>query len=85
MLQKPQEAAFVYYLVTKEKYFHKPQLESVWRSCEWMRDHAKQNGVTIIAMPRIACGLDGLKWEDVKAMLVDVFMDTGIRIQVYTL
>lgn len=77
--------AFVYYLLTKERYFHKPTLESVRQSCVWMRDHALQHNVQTIAMPRIACGLDGLLWSDVKAMLCDVFDNTGISIRVYTL
>lgn len=83
VLHKPgQGNAFVYYLVTKSRYFHKPTLQSVRRSCEWM---TLRNEVNCIAMPRIACGLDGLRWPDVKEVLADVFSNTNITIQVYTL
>ena len=77
--------AFVYYLVTKPRYFHKPTLASVRASCLWMRDHAVEHGVELIAMPRIACGLDRLRWPDVEEMLVHVFAGTGIKLQVYSL
>lgn len=31
-------------------------------------------------MPKIGCGLDGLKWEDVKASVQDIFKDTDVEI-----
>ena len=77
--------AFVYYLITKERYFHKPTLAAVQQSCEWMRDHALEHNVKSICMPRIACGLDGLEWSTVRDMLCHVFCDSGIIIHVYTL
>ena len=43
---------YVYYLVTKKRYFHKPTLATVRQSCEWMRNHALRHGVTCIAMCR---------------------------------
>lgn len=75
----------MYNLVTKPRYFDKPTLASVKQSWEWMRNHAKHHYVTCIAMPRIACGLDGLEWLQVKEMLVDVFHTTNITIQVFCL
>ncbi len=75
----------MYYLITKPRYFNKPALADVKRSCVWMRDHAIANAVTHIAMPRIGCGLDGLQWADVRAMLVDVFAETSVRLSVYRL
>lgn len=34
---------------------------------------------------RIGCGLDGLQWEKVSAILEEVFENTDIKITVYTL
>eukprot|EP00977_Amphora_coffeiformis_P018821 scaffold6750_cov160-Amphora_coffeaeformis.AAC.5 len=86
VLQKlGQEHAFVYYLVTKRRYFQKPSMQALRASCEWMRDHAVQNEVGTIAMPLLGCGLDGLLWVEVEEMLRDVFSLTGIRLQVYRL
>ncbi|XP_041712256.1 ADP-ribose glycohydrolase OARD1 isoform X2 [Coregonus clupeaformis] len=76
---------FVYYLITKEKYSHKPTYDSLRKSLEDMKSHCLQNGVTGISMPRIGCGLDGLSWDKVEEMLEQVFQPTDIRITVYTL
>jgi O-acetyl-ADP-ribose deacetylase (regulator of RNase III) len=81
----PANKRWVYYLITKARYFNKPTLADLRKSIVWMRDHALKNGVTHIAMPRLGCGLDGLKWEDVKAVLREVFDGTNIRISVYRL
>ena len=80
-----QQHAFVYYLVTKRRYFQKPSMRNLVASCEWMRDHAVRNQVRTLAMPLLGCGLDGLVWEEVEEMLRDVFSLTGIRLQVYRL
>ena len=43
----------VFYLVTKERYFHKPTMSSLESSLRVMRDLCKQNEVDHLAMPRI--------------------------------
>lgn len=45
---------FVYYLITKPKYFHKPPYDALRRTLVSMRDHAAANGVERIAVPRCA-------------------------------
>uniref|UniRef100_A0A8C8JEI6 Macro domain-containing protein n=1 Tax=Oncorhynchus tshawytscha TaxID=74940 RepID=A0A8C8JEI6_ONCTS len=76
---------FVYYLITKEKYSHKPTYDNLRQSLEDMKSHCLQNGVTGISMPRIGCGLDRLSWDKVEEMLKQVFQPTDISITVYTL
>lgn len=75
----------VYNLVTKEKYWHKPTLDSLREALLDMRATAREDGVKKIAMPRIGCGLDRLSWEDVKPMIQEVFADTDIEILVCSL
>ncbi|KAK4292647.1 hypothetical protein Pmani_034602 [Petrolisthes manimaculis] len=75
----------IYYLVTKERYWHKPTYLSLRSSLEAMKSHALQHSVTAIAMPRIGCGLDGLVWDRVREILTDIFKDTDIKISVYTI
>ncbi|KAJ3002646.1 ADP-ribose glycohydrolase oard1, partial [Thoreauomyces humboldtii] len=48
-----------------------------------MRDECVQRGVRVVAMPRIGCGLDGLRWGDVREMLSDVFGQTDVHVDVY--
>lgn len=72
----------VFNLITKERYWHKPTLESVREAVEKMKEIALQENIKKIAMPRIASGLDRLNWVDVKAMIMDAFNDTDIHILV---
>lgn len=44
---------FVYYLVTKERYWNQPTYQTLTSSLEKMRDHAVNNGVKMICMPKI--------------------------------
>ncbi|XP_013866335.1 ADP-ribose glycohydrolase OARD1 [Austrofundulus limnaeus] len=76
---------FIYYLITKKKYTHRPTYDSLKHSLEDMKSHCVENGVTRISMPRIGCGLDGLKWSEVLMILEQVFKHTGISITVYSL
>ncbi|XP_067303408.1 ADP-ribose glycohydrolase OARD1 [Pseudorasbora parva] len=76
---------FVYYLVTKKKYYQKPTYDILRKSLVSMREHCLANGVNSISMPRIGCGLDKLKWEHVSSIITEVFQDTNITITVYTI
>eukprot|EP01083_Nonionella_stella_P163458 538064_1 len=76
---------FIYYLITKEKYWNKPTYMSLRQSLESMRHHARNNNVKHIAMPRIGCGLDKLVWSKVEDIVNDVFSDSHSSITVYSL
>ena len=76
---------FVYNLVTKENYWEKPTYGTLRSSLERMKEHAEQNSVRKICMPRIGCGLDRLKWTKVKQMVIDVFKNDQMEIVVYVL
>jgi len=77
------EGKWIYYLVTKERFFHKPTYASIESSIRAMKQHAVEHKVTDIALPRIGCGLDKLEWPKVKKMLETAFCDTGIRLSIY--
>ncbi|XP_055045035.2 ADP-ribose glycohydrolase OARD1 isoform X1 [Misgurnus anguillicaudatus] len=76
---------FVYYLITKPKYYQKPTYETLRESLVCMRDHCLANGVERISMPRIGCGLDKLKWENVSSIITEVFQNTDVCITVYSI
>ncbi|NXC48141.1 OARD1 deacetylase, partial [Penelope pileata] len=76
---------YIYYLITKKKVSHKPTYDDMRKSLQAMKTHSLNNGVTDISMPKIGCGLDGLDWDKVSAILGEVFEDTDIKITVYTL
>ena len=69
-------------LVTKERYFHKPTLETLRSALEDMKKVCEEYRIHKVAMPQIGCGLDRLNWNDVKPMIQSVFADTDIEIMV---
>jgi hypothetical protein len=73
----------VYYMITKDKFHHKPRLDDFKSSLTQLREAAVKDQVTAISMPRIGCGLDGLVWNVVKPLICEAFAGTGIVINVY--
>ena len=76
----------IYNLVTKKNAWDKPLLSDLKNSLITCRNFSLSDGIKILAMPRIGCGLDGLNWEkQVKPMLEEVFENTNIKILVVNL
>ena len=69
-------------LVTKERYFHKPTLETLRQALENLRGQALEMGLKSLAMPKIGCGLDRLEWSDVRGIIQEVFAETNFNILV---
>lgn len=69
-------------LITKERYFNKPTLETMRIALLRMKEICYEKEITKIAMPTIGAGLDRLDWNDVKELLKTVFEDTDIEISV---
>ncbi|KAK1801517.1 hypothetical protein P4O66_004579 [Electrophorus voltai] len=57
---------FVYYLITKKRYNHKPTYETLRQSLEAMKAHCIASGVTRLSMPRFV----GLLAEDQAWLLI---------------
>ena len=76
----------VFNLVTKERYWHKPTLQTLEKS---LRDMKKQildicpaDKTIKLAIPLIGCDIDRLLWSQVKPLIVSVFEDVDIEILV---
>lgn len=69
-------------LVTKERCFQKPTLETLRYALEDMKKVCQEYRIRKVAMPQIGCGLDRLSWDDVKPMIQSVFEDMDIEIMV---
>ena len=76
------EKAIVSNLVTKERYFHKPTLETLKQSLIDLREQAFSRKIKKLAMPKIGCGLDKLHWENVSEIIKEVFGDTDTEVLV---
>lgn len=72
----------IYNLITKEKYWHKPTYQSFEKSLEKLVELCVDSNVNHLAMPKIGCGLDRLKWNMVKEMIIEAFGNTDIEIVV---
>ena len=70
-------------LVTKERYFHKPTLQTMREALADMKRQACAQGVKHIKMPAIGCGLDRLAWADVRRLIIEIFTDTDINVTVF--
>lgn len=69
-------------LITKGHYFDKPTLTTLKESLQVMKSQMCLDIDNHIAMPKIGCGLDRLKWNDVEQIIKEVFADTDVEILV---
>lgn len=77
-------ARYVFYLVTKEFYYSYPLYSDVEKSLKRMARLCQENEVKKVAMPRIGCGLDMLKWNIVARIIDKVFDNSGISVSIYS-
>ena len=76
---------YIYNLVTKEKYWYKPDMQTLATTLQNLQAHATMHGVSTIALPRNGCGLDQMNWQDVVKLLRYIFAYSDIQIVVYSL
>lgn len=69
-------------LITKNKYYEKPTYDSITQTIMQMKEICIRQNVKKLAIPKIGCGLDKLKWTRVKSIILDVFKDMDIEIAV---
>lgn len=75
----------VFNLVTKEKYWEKPNYCTLEKCLETLMQMCIGHHLRSIHMPRIGCGLDRLDWKIVYPMIARVFKDSGIDVNIYYL
>lgn len=75
----------VFNLVTKDKYWYKPHYKDLEDALNELREVAELSGYNKLAMPKIGCGLDGLKWEKVKPIIQQVFEWSNVEILICSL
>ncbi|GMR32581.1 hypothetical protein PMAYCL1PPCAC_02776, partial [Pristionchus mayeri] len=63
----------IFYLITKERFFHKPTYDTIEQAIKDMVSMMTKREIKGCIMPRIGCGLDGLKWEKVENILETLF------------
>lgn len=58
-------------------------LSHVNRTLHAMRDFVKKEKIASLALPRLACGLTGLKWDEVKPLIEKHLGDLNIPVYLY--
>ena len=81
----PCQKALVANLITKRYYYNKPTYETLKESLAELKEYIDKKDIKRIFMPKIGCGLDGLKWEKVKLIIEEIFADADIEILVFYL
>ena len=76
---------YIYNLVTKERFYDKPNPLTLSETLEAMKIHASKNGVSTITIPKHGCGLNQMNWQEVVKLLRDIFAYADVQIVVYTL
>lgn len=82
LLYTSKDNQLIFNLITKESFYHKPTYQSLTQALLSLKRQAEQHRIQKIAMPLIGCGLDRLSWEQVRAIILDVFGELEIEILV---
>ena len=82
-IKNPQR--FVYHMIMKARYFHKPKLKTLRAPLLAMRSHKVTNNVSLISMPLVECGLDYRDWQKVKDTIKEGFHGSTVQMTVLTL
>lgn len=62
----------------------KATLPNVRHTLKALRAEIDAQGITSLALPRLATGVGGLAWEDVRPIVYEHLADAGIPVYVYT-
>ena len=70
----------VFNIITKERYYHKPTYKDMFDGIQHLKVLTDLYRVKCLVIPHIGCGLDRLKWSEVRKMLQSVYQKTNIKI-----
>ncbi|CAG8583436.1 6259_t:CDS:1 [Ambispora gerdemannii] len=79
------DGRYIFYIITKEKYFHKPSKANFERALNDLRVVCEEMGVKNLSIPRIGTGLDKLPLEYVHNVIDATFQGSDMRILMYYL
>ena len=74
---------YIFYMLTKGRFFEKPSYLSVSTALQSLRRHMENLGLSQVAMPKIASGLDKLEWTQVRRIIIRTFAGSNIKVHVY--
>lgn len=81
-----QDHTVIINFATKDHWKDPSRIEWIEEGCRKLRDFwlSDQNIIESVAIPKLGCGLGGLKWSDVRPILIKYFNDiTNVDIYIY--
>ena len=75
----------IYDLATQDKPGRNARLDAVRSTLEIMVEHAEENQVHTVGMPRIGAGVGGLNWADVRDIIEEVCGPSRVHVVVVSL
>lgn len=77
------EDKYIFYLVTKPRYFQKPTYGSLWLTLVQLARWTELLGLRSMSIPPISCVRDRLDWGRVRDLIGEAFRGADITITVY--
>ena len=74
---------FIYNLVTKRKFFHRSNYDTLQMSLLAMKSHMERNNIREIAIPRLGSGYDKLHWPTVFSLIYQIFSNSNVQIVIF--
>jgi len=62
----------------------KASVENVRAALQSLARFVRQEGITSVALPRLATGVGGLAWDDVKPLITQYLGDLAVPVIVYS-
>lgn len=82
---KTEDGRWVYNMASQDLPGPNAAIDWLSGAAEAAAFHASENGVDRIAIPRIGCGIGGLDWDDVSAVLEQIELSYNMQFEVWTL
>jgi len=79
------DGRYIFYLITKEKYFHKPTQEDFEKAVTELRRLCDELGVLGLSIPRIGAGLDKLDLDYVRGVIKNAFNGSNTNVTMFYL
>lgn len=77
------EGRYIFYLVTKKRFYEKPSYRCIFNSLRKLRDFINENDIYDLAVPKLACGRDRKNWKLIKAMTSFLFRSSKCHLHFY--
>ena len=82
-LSKTPEVGVIVCVPTKRHWRDPSLMDDVISGIKALRETAEKMAFPSLAIPALGCGLGGLRWVEVRPVIVQAFKDTKIDVKVY--